>query len=127
MCEGCKCGFVSVQIRNLSEILSGQLRTNTMDEFVTGVKAIEQEWVSVLGRTLSPVFYRKMPLRLAKQLSAGFKDKESKPQVHIGIHFYKLAKGPLRTYTWCWYCRMKSGARLFLNACALFGTARRKD
>ena len=78
MCESCKCGFVSVQIRNL---------TNAMDEFVNGVKAIEQEWVSVLGRTLSPVFYRKMPLRLAKRLSAGFQDKESKPQVHIGIHF----------------------------------------
>ena len=29
-------------------------------------------------------FYRKMPLRLAKRLSAGFQDKESKPQVHIG-------------------------------------------
>ena len=55
-----------------------------MDEFVNGVKAIEQQWVSVLGRTLSPVFYRNMPLRLAKRLSAGFQDKESKPQVHIG-------------------------------------------
>ena len=54
-----------------------------MDELVNGVKAIEQQWVSVLGRTLSPVFYRKMPLRLAKRLSAGFQDKESKPQVHI--------------------------------------------
>ena len=71
MCEGCKCCFVSVQIRNLWEILSGQHRTNAMDEFVNGVKAIEQEWVSVLERTLSPVFYRKMPLRLAKRLSAG--------------------------------------------------------
>ena len=65
-----------------------------MDKFVTGVKAIEAEWVSVLGRTLSPVFYRKMPLRLAKRLSAGFQDKESKPQVNIGIQFYK-SKGPL--------------------------------
>ena len=85
MCEGCKCCFVSVQIRNLWEILSGQHRTNAMHEYVNGVKAIEQEWVS-----LSPVFYRKMPLRLAKRLSAGLQDKESKPQVHIGIHFYKL-------------------------------------
>ena len=61
-----------------------------MDEFVNGVKAIEQQWVSVLGRTLSPVFYRKMPLRLAKRLSAGFQDKESKPQVNIAIQFYKV-------------------------------------
>ena len=52
-----------------------------MDEFVNGVKAIEQEWVAVLGRTLTPMFYRKMPIRLAKRLSAGFQDKESKPQV----------------------------------------------
>ena len=97
-----------------------------MDEFVNGVKAIEQQWVSVLGRTLTNVFYKKMPLRLAKRLSAGFQDKESKPQVHIGIHFYKLAKGPLRTYTWCWYCRMKSGARLSSSASTLFVTAPRK-
>ena len=90
MCKGCKCCFVSVQIRNRWEILSGQHRTNAMDEFVNGVKAIEQEWVSGLGRTLSPVFYRKMPLRLAKRLSASFKDKESKPQVLVGIHPYEL-------------------------------------
>ena len=60
------------------------------DGFVNSVKAIEQQWVSVLGRTLTPVFYRKMPLRLAKRLSAGFQDKESKPQVHIRIHPYRL-------------------------------------
>ena len=90
MCEGCLCGFVSVQVRNLWEILSGQHRTNAMDEFVNSVKAIEQQWVSVLGRTLTPVFYKKMPLRLAKRLSAGFQDKESKPQVHIRIHPYRL-------------------------------------
>ena len=41
--------FVSVQIRNLWEILSGQHRTIAMDEFVNGVKAIEAEWVAVLG------------------------------------------------------------------------------
>ena len=82
--------FVSVQIRNLWEILSGQHQTNAMDEFVNGVKAIEQERVAVLGRTLSPVFYRKMPLRLAKRLSAGFQDKESKPQVNIAIQFYQV-------------------------------------
>ena len=35
-------------------------------------------------------FYRKMPLRLAKRLSDGFQDKESKPQVHIGVHSYEL-------------------------------------
>jgi len=52
-----------------------------MDEFFNGVKAIEQEWVAVLGRTLTPMFCRKMPIRLAKRLSAGFQDKESKPQV----------------------------------------------
>ena len=92
MCKGCKCGFVSVQIRNLWEILSGQHRTNTMDQSVNGVKAIEQEWVSVLGRTISPIFYRKMPLRLAKRLSAGFQDKESKPQVNLAVQFkfYKV-------------------------------------
>ena len=82
MRKGCKCSFIFVQIRNLWEILSGQHRTNAMDEFVNGVKAIEQEWVAVLGRTLSPVYYRKMPVRLAKRLSAGFQDKESKPQVN---------------------------------------------
>ena len=72
MRKGCKCCFISAQIRNLWEILSGQHRTNAMDEFVNGVKAIEQEWVAVLGRILTPVYYRKMPVRLAKQLSAGF-------------------------------------------------------
>ena len=43
-----------------------------------------------VGKDFKSSFYRKMPLRLAKRLSAGFQDKESKPQVHIGIHFYKL-------------------------------------
>ena len=61
-----------------------------MDEFVNGVKAVESEWLAVLGRTLTPVFYRKMPLRLAKTLSAGFQDKESKPQVKKVIHFNQL-------------------------------------
>ena len=82
MRKGCKCCFISAQIRNLWEILSGQHRTNAMDEFVNGVKAIEQEWVAVLGRTLTPVYYRKMPVRLAERLSAGVQDKESKPQVN---------------------------------------------
>ena len=50
-----------------------------MDEFVNGVKAVESDWLAVLGRTLTLVLYRKMPLRLAKRLSAGFQDKESKP------------------------------------------------
>ena len=81
--QGTNFVFVSVQIRNLWEILSGQHRTNAMDEFVNGVKAVESEWLAMLGRTLTPVFYRKMPLRLAKKLSAGFQDKESKPQVYI--------------------------------------------
>ena len=71
----------AVKIRNLWEVLSGQHRTNAGDEFVNGVRAVESEWVAQLGRTLCPVFYRKMPLRLAKRLSAGFQDKESKPQV----------------------------------------------
>ena len=83
-----------------------------MDEFVNGVKAIEQQWVSVLGRTLTPVFYQKMPLRLAKRLSAGFQDKESKPQVHIRIHPYTL-KDHLKLVNGVGkYCRMKSGAKL---------------
>ena len=83
------CFFLTAQIRNLWEILSGQHRTNAMDEFVNGVKAVESEWLAVLGRTLTPVFYRKMPLRLAKKLSAGFQDKESKPQVYIT--FYEIS------------------------------------
>ena len=69
--------LLSVKIRNVWEVLSGQHRTNAGDEFVNGVGAVETEWVAQLG----PVFYRKMPLRLAKRLSAGFQDKESKPQV----------------------------------------------
>ena len=73
--------LTTVKIRNLWEVLSGQHRTNAGDEFVNGVRAVETEWVAQLGRTLCPVFYRKMPLRLAKRLSAGFQDKESKPQV----------------------------------------------
>ena len=70
-----------VQIKNIWGILSGQHRTKAGDEFVNGVKAVEAEWVAQLGRTLCPVFYRKMPQRVAKRLSAGFQDKESKPQV----------------------------------------------
>ena len=75
----------SLQIRNLWEILSGQHRTNAGDEFVNGVKAVETEWAAVLGKTLCPIFYRKMPQRLAKRLSAGFQIKESQPQVHFSI------------------------------------------
>ena len=33
------------------------------------------------GEDFTPIYYRKMPIRLAKRLSAGFQDKESKPQV----------------------------------------------
>ena len=83
---------LTAQIRNLWEILSGQHRTNAMDEFVNGVKAVESEWLAVLGRTLTPVFYRKMPLRLAKKLSAGFQDKESKPQVYINCYEISMPK-----------------------------------
>ena len=61
-----------------------------MDEFVNGVEALESEWLAVLGRTLTLVFYRKMPWRLAKRLSAGFQDKESKSQVNKVIHFYQV-------------------------------------
>ena len=56
-----------------------------MFEFVNGVKAVETEWAAVLGKTLCPIFYRKMPQRLAKRLSAGFQIKESQPQVHFSI------------------------------------------
>jgi hypothetical protein len=80
--------FLFSKIKNLWEILSGQHRTNAGDEFVNGVKANEAEWSAVLGKTLCPVFYRKMPQRLAKRLSAGFQDKESKPQVYIFIYIY---------------------------------------
>ena len=72
-----------------------------MDEFVKGVKAVESEWLAVLGRTLAPVFYRKMPLRLAKKLSAGFQDKESKPQVYINCYEISMAK-------WHMYVNMQS-------------------
>ena len=85
--------FLCCKIKNLWEILSGQHRTNAGDEFVNGVKANEAEWSAVLGKTLSPVFYRKMPQRLARRLSAGFQDKESKPQVLS----CKLAKQPVHT------------------------------
>jgi len=76
-----RCLIYYLHIRNIWEILSGQHRTNAGDEFVNGVKAVETEWVAQLGRTLCPIFYRKMPQRVARRLSAGFQDKESKPQV----------------------------------------------
>ena len=76
-----RCLIYYLQIKNIWEILSGQHRTNAGDEFVNGVKAVETEWVAQLGRTLCPIFYRKMPQRVARRLSAGFQDKESKPQV----------------------------------------------
>ena len=60
-----------------------QLRESAMDEFVNGVKDVKSDWLAVLGRTLTPVFYRKMPLRLAKRLSAGFQDKELKHGIGI--------------------------------------------
>ena len=82
--------FLFSKIKNLWEILSGQHTTNSGDEFVNGVKANEAEWSAVLGKTLCPVFYRKMPQRLARRLSAGFQDKESKPQVYIYIYTCKL-------------------------------------
>ena len=76
-----RCLIYYLQIRNIWEILSGQHRTNAGDEFVNGVKAVETEWVTQLGQTLCPIYYRKMPQRVARRLSAGFQDKESKPQV----------------------------------------------
>ena len=95
--NGCKLEnalcFLFGKIKNLWEILSGQHRTNAGDEFVNGVKANEAEWSAVLGKTLCPIFYRKMPQRLAKRLSAGFQDKESKPQVLSS----KFAKQPVHT------------------------------
>ena len=48
--------LVSGKVKNLYEILSGQHRTNAGDEFVNGVKAVEAEWVAMLGKTLCPVF-----------------------------------------------------------------------
>ena len=79
--------LVDGKVKNLYKILLGQHHTNAGDEFVNGVKAVESEWVGQLGKTLCPVFYRKMPQRLAKRLSAGFQDKESKPQVRTCPHF----------------------------------------
>ena len=78
------------------------------------------------GKDFKSSFYRKMPLRLAKRLSAGFQDKESKPQVHIRIHPYTL-KDHLKLVNGVGkYCRMKSGAKLSCKGCALFVTAPRK-
>ena len=85
-----------------------------MDELVNGVKASESNWLDVLGRTLTPVFSRKMHLKLANRLSAGFQDKELKPQVNKVIHFYQvfvLWQSTTRK-TWYWYCRMKYGVKL---------------
>ena len=83
-------GLVSGKVKNLYKLLTRQHRTNSGDEFVNGVKAVEAEWVATLGKTLCPVFYRKMPQRLAKRLSAGFQDKESKPQVRKFAHYEVL-------------------------------------
>ena len=44
---------------------------------------------SRVGQNFDSNFYRKIPLRLAKKLSAGFQDKESKPQVYI--NFYEIS------------------------------------
>ena len=101
--------FVSVKIRNQWEILPGQHCTNAGDKFVNRVKVVESEWVSVLGRTLCPIFYRKMPLRLAKRRSAGFQDKESKPQVMNVMHCTKLPVWwqSSTCNPWYCYCRMK--------------------
>ena len=48
---------------------------------MNGVKAVDAEWVAMLGKTLWTVFYQKMPQWLAMHLSAGFQIKESQPQV----------------------------------------------
>ena len=71
------------QVALLYEILSGQHRTNAGFEFVLGPKAVESEWLSMLGSQLIPQVYRRMPQRLARRLSAGFQDKESKGQVGV--------------------------------------------
>ena len=68
--------------------MSGQHRTDAGDEFANCVKAVEAEWVAQLGRTLCPVYYRKMAQRIAKWLSAYFQDKESKPQVLSHLIFF---------------------------------------
>ena len=63
------------------KVLSGQHRTHAGNEFVYGVRAVENEWRACFGTQLVPQVYRRMPKRLARRLSAGFQDKESKPQV----------------------------------------------
>ena len=75
--------FFLTQVALLYEILSGQHRTNAGFEFVLGPKAVESEWLSMLGSQLIPQVYRRMPQRLARRLSAGFQDKESKGQVGV--------------------------------------------
>ena len=109
---------VLLQIRNVWEILSGQHRTNAGDKFFNGVKAVETEWAAVLGKTLCPIFYRKMPQRLAKRLSAGFQIKESQPQVCTAFNVkYELPHVCLKVaVTKCckvhFFGRMKFGASL---------------
>ena len=74
-----------LQIRNLYELLSGQHRTNAGDIFVFGPRSDETEWSAVFGYNLRPQIWKKMPMRLAKRLSAGFQAKESQPQVKLSF------------------------------------------
>ena len=47
-----------------------------------GPKSDKKEWSAVLGYNLRPQIWKKMPMHLAKRLSAGFQAKESEPQVN---------------------------------------------
>ena len=70
-----------MQIKLLLAVLSGQHRTKAFEDFVETHNKNPGAWRSILGGTLQPQVYRKMPLRLAKYFSAQFQNKESQPQL----------------------------------------------
>jgi len=73
-----------LQIRNLYELLLGQHRTNAGISLCLGIeRRDEKEWSAVFGYNLRPQIWKKMPMRLAKRLSAGLQAKESHPQVKL--------------------------------------------
>ena len=84
MCTGyqvCNINLVSIAAQKFLQVVM-QHRTNAMDIFVFDPRSDKKEWSVVFGYNLRPQIWKKMPMRLANRLSAGFQAKESQPQVN---------------------------------------------
>ena len=77
-----------------------------------------------VGKDFKSGFLQKDAFEISQAIKCWLSGQRVQP---IGEQDFSVINESTTSDSWCWYCRMKSGARLFLNACALFGTAQRKN